>query len=114
MQNQQLKVLNRHVGYQTVSLAELQALLADKAKIPDVHHVNAVGELADPTFFPLLDRALRSSDHLLHKAVSRMAVRLKSFALAPTLRELATKCEHPLTKSLLLASSIYLSHPDRG
>src|SRR6266496_884974 len=114
MPNQQLKVLGRYGAYQTVSLDEVRSVLLDEGKKPDAQHVNAVGELADPAYLPLLSRALRSSDHLILRAVSGVAVKLKRFDLALPLRETAQRCDHPLSKSLLLAASVYLEHPDRG
>src|SRR4051812_44825883 len=65
MEHSHVKVLDRDGCFEVVSPDQLNALLADSAKKPDVHHINAVGEIGNSAYLPILERALQSSDHLV-------------------------------------------------
>jgi hypothetical protein len=109
-----LKVLNKYGGCTVVPLSDVYALLGDQGKAPEVHHLNAVAEIADPTLFPLITRGLQSPDKRMQRAISGIAVRLRLRELAPELSVLSSNAADPLTKSLLSAAAIYLQKPDRG
>jgi hypothetical protein len=110
----QVKVLDKYGCYETVSLAELHALLENQEKDPEVHHLNAVAEIGDPTYFPLITRVLQSQDNRVQRALAAIAVRLRLRELVPQLLVLSSKAGDDLTRSLLGAAAIYLEKPDRG
>jgi hypothetical protein len=109
-----VKVLNKYGSYSVVPLSDVYALLGDQTKAPEVHHLNAVAEVADPTLFPLITRGLESPDKRMQRAIAGIAMRLRLRELAPELSRLASNAADPLTKALLSAGAIYLREPDRG
>ncbi|HEX8914880.1 MAG TPA: hypothetical protein VF796_21180 [Humisphaera sp.] len=114
MAERTMKVIGRFGGYQKVAEVDLVGLLSSDAMLVDVHHVNAVVELADNRLTPIIERAIRCSDHLVVRAASRAAVTMKIQSLVPLLREAQKRLDNALSTALVNAAIEYLSNADRG
>ncbi|HYE20380.1 MAG TPA: hypothetical protein VEA69_18175 [Tepidisphaeraceae bacterium] len=86
----------------------------DGVAMPDVHHLNAVGEFKNPRWFALLESGLASRDPMIVRAAALNAVRLRRFDLGCAVAGAADSVPESVHKHVVAAAGVYLSAAGRG